>query len=68
MKNFVVGHLSLFDNVLVQEIVIAKSALEAAIVTMLRHEYVDTDEEFTDLEQMQLRMFDRDINLGVIEI
>ena len=68
MKKYVVAYLHFQDNEMIQKIVHAESPLEAATQLMLSEAIIDSDEIFSDLEDLQVTIFDRDINVGVIEI
>lgn len=68
MKKYVVAYVHLEDNEVIQKIVHADSDLAAAIQLMLGQAFIDPTEVFGDLEDLQETLFDRDIDLGVIEI
>ena len=68
MKKFVVAYVNFHENDVVQKIVYAHNDLDAAKQITYYNGYTEDTEIFTNIEELQVALFDRDVTIGVIEI
>ena len=69
MKKFVTAYINFYDHKLIQEIVEARSELEALIMLMMQGGYTfEEDDENITIESIKVLAFDGDSMISAIEI